>query len=355
MRIEEGIKVDFDDVMIKPQRSEQLTRNMPVNREFTVNDKNISGLPIISANMDTTGSMSMATKLSELGAFGCLHKHYPEEKLVDFFMNYNTGHKRIFYSLGIRDEDIQKLFNVQAKTTNAIQNICVDVANGYTESFVEKVKSIRDNFPDTILMAGNVVTPEMCQELIIQAGVDIVKVGIGPGSVCKTRKVTGVGYPQLSEIIECADAAHGLGALICADGGCDETNKINKAFGGGADFVMLGGMFAGCDECDGEWKYEYRCQSYLSNWQPFRVNEKDETRKVSLKFHGMSSKEAMEIHNGGMAKYRTSEGIEIVVPYKGPVEDTLDEIAGALRSAMSYVGARKLKEFSKRCTFVRIK
>ncbi len=352
MRIEEGIKFDFDDMMIKPQRSKQPTRNMPVDRQFTVNGKHISGFPIVSANMDTTGSMAMATKLSELDAFGCLHKHYPEDKLIEFFNNPNHR-TNVFYSLGIRDDDIDKLKNVKKKSM--IRSICVDVANGYTELFVNKVKHIRELFPDAVLMAGNVVTPEMCQELIIQAGVDIVKVGIGPGSVCKTRKVTGVGYPQLSAIVECADAAHGLGALICADGGCDETNKINKAFGGGADFVMLGGMFAGCDECDGEWEYEYKCKDYLSNWQPFRVRADDDVRKVSLKFHGMSSKEAMEIHHGGMAKYRTSEGIEIVVPYKGPVEDTLDEIAGALRSAMSYVGAKKLKEFSKRCTFTRIR
>lgn len=355
MRIEEGIKIDFDDVLIKPQRSTVYSRDFPVDRIFNVHDKHISGVPIFCANMDTTGSFAMCQKLAEMNGFGCLHKHYSVDALVNFFSQDHFNKHHIFYSLGIRDDDLAKLEAVWDKThhiLNGIEGICVDVANGYNEKFVQVVKQLRDKYPHAILMAGNVVTPEMTQELIIQAGVDIVKVGIGPGSVCQTRKVTGVGVPQLSAIIECADAAHGLGALICADGGCNSTDKINKAFGGGADFVMLGGMFAGCDECEGDWIYEY--QSLYNFWQPLEIADAPK-RKKSLKFHGMSSKEAMDKHNGGMASYRASEGKEIIVPFKGPVENTFNTIQGAMRSGLTYVGASKLKEFSKRCTFVRIK
>ncbi len=355
-RIEEGVKIDFDDVLIKPQRSTVPTRNFPIDRTFKVHNKTIYGIPIISANMDTTGSFAMCRTLSNLGAFGCLHKHYPVDALVDFYSHQCDTERRlqVFYSLGIKGEDIEKLREVVSKCINDINYICVDVANGYNEKFVDSVKYIRETYPNAILMAGNVVTAEMTQELIIQAGVDIVKVGIGPGSVCETRKVTGVGVPQLSAIMDCADAAHGLGALICADGGCDTTGKINKAFGGGADFVMLGGMLAGCDECDGEWVYHQEWRE-VGTVPLTGIKWCTTDKKVGLKFHGMSSKEAMDIHNGGMASYRASEGKEIVVPYKGPVKDTFDSIQGAVRSGLTYVGANRLKEFSKRCTFVRVK
>ena len=186
-------------------------------------------------------------------------------------------------------------------------------------------------------MAGNVCTPEMVSELLISGGADIIKIGIGPGSVCSTRKITGCGYPQLSAIIECADVAHGIGGLICADGGCVESGDVVKAFAAGADFVMLGGMFAGTDECEGEWEY----------LEPNR-------KKAALKFYGMSSKNAMDKHSGGVADYRTSEGETLSVPYKGPVEDVVKQILGGVRSACAYVGAKRLKDLPKCATFVRV-
>ena len=216
---------------------------------------------------------------------------------------------------------------------NAVSFVCIDVANGYTEAFVSFVKKVRDTFPDLVIMAGNVVTGDMTEELLL-SGADIVKVGIGPGSVCTTRKMTGVGYPQLSAIIECADAAHGLGGRICADGGCTVPGDIAKAFGGGADFVMLGGMFAGHDEAGGE-----------------RV-ELD--GKVYRRFYGMSSKDAMDKYSGGVAKYRAAEGKSVLLPERGPVENTVQDILGGVRSACTYVGARRLKELTMRTTFVRV-
>jgi GMP reductase len=235
--------------------------------------------------------------------------------------------------MGINPPDFDKFCRVKALAGDTIQNVCVDVANGYTKAFVSFIHKLRAAYPDITIMAGNVVTGEMTEELILD-GVDIVKVGIGPGSVCTTRRMSGVGYPQLSAIIECADAAHGLRGLICADGGCTSPGDLAKAFGAGADFVMLGGMLAGHDECGSE------------------VVEQDGVRK--MRFYGMSSREAMKKYAGGVAEYRAAEGKDVLIDYRGPVENTLQDILGGVRSACTYVGARKLKELSKCTTFIRV-
>jgi GMP reductase len=334
MQIDYEIKLGFDDVLIRPKRSKMASRKLvDLTRTYTgMNSKQeISGVPIIAANMDTVGTLSMAKELAANKMFTCLHKFYELEKLI-YFWEENPAAKYTFYTTGILEDDINKLKKIRESGVN-IRNICVDVANGYTEFFQNKVKEIRELFPDSIVMAGNVVTPEMVQELLLSGAADIVKIGIGPGSVCNTRIVTGVGYPQLSAIIECADAAHGLGGLVCADGGCKTPGDVAKAFAAGADFVMLGGMFAGCDECEGEW------------------TEKD--GKKYLKFYGMSSKEAMDKYSGGISDYRASEGDCITVPYKSPVREVVQYILGGLRSTCAYVGASKLKDLSKCTTFVR--
>jgi GMP reductase len=238
-----------------------------------------------------------------------------------------------FYSMGITKADEEKFRRVKDACGDALQYVCIDVANGYHENFATFVQRVRTQYPDLVIMAGNVVTGEMTEELVL-SGADIVKVGIGPGSVCTTRRMTGVGYPQLSAVIECADAAHGLGGHICADGGCSTPGDVAKAFGGGADFVMLGGMFAGHAESGGD-----------------LVERNGETFK---RFYGMSSKAAMEKYAGGVAEYRAAEGKEVLVPYRGEVAQTVQEILGGVRSACTYVGARRLKELSKRTTFVRV-
>jgi len=212
--------------------------------------------------------------------------------------------------------------------------ICIDVANGYREIFLDFVKRVRKEFPSTIIIAGNVATREMTEALIL-AGADIVKVGIGPGSVCTTRKVAGVGYPQLSAIAECADAAHGLAGHVMADGGCSSPGDVAKAFAAGADFVMLGGMFAGHDESGGELVTADNGKQYKS-------------------FYGMSSAKAMETHYGEVAKHRAPEGKEVRVPYRGPLEVTVQAILGGVRSACSYVGARRIKDLPKCTTFIRV-
>lgn len=333
MRIETERKLDFDDVLIRPKRSRLKSRgDVDVKRTFKLPHAKteITGVPIIAANMDTVGTIKMAAALAEYDIFTALHKHYP----IDELQKADISGGFSFVTFGI--DDIKKVDNVlNGLKSNSINKICLDVANGYTEAFVEFVQTVREHHPEKVIMAGNVATPDMTEALIL-AGADIVKVGIGPGSACMTRAMTGIGYPQLSAIIECADAAHGLSGLICADGGCKMPGDVAKAFAAGADFVMLGGMFAGHTECMNE--------------------EQIKALKASngnmVEYYGMSSKVAMDRYSGGVAPHRASEGRVVKVEYKGDVKGTIQDILGGLRSACTYVGASKLKEFSKRATFV---
>lgn len=390
MKIENEILLDFKDVLIRPKRSTLASRSeVSVERTFKFlhSDQTWTGVPIVAANMDTVGTLEMYDALRQHKMVTALHKHYDEDTLVKHFstdcdpaLALDHGHAirerpttdqvkaRIdallafrstspsnfsFYSMGIGDADYQKFQKVIDRVAHVtglehiddrsgmgrshryhpIKMVCVDVANGYTERFVQFIAKLRREYPHLVIMAGNVVTAEMTEQLIL-AGADIVKVGIGPGSVCTTRKMTGVGYPQLSAIIECADAAHGLGGLICSDGGCTVPGDISKAFGAGADFVMLGGMISGTDESAGE--------LIEQNGEKFK------------KFYGMSSETAMNKHSGGVATYRSSEGRTVLTPYKGSVNGVAIEILGGVRSCCTYVGAATLKELSKRTTFVRV-
>ena len=337
MHIESDLKLDFKDVLIRPKRSKLPSRaGVDINRTFRFvhTGTDWTGFPIIAANMDVVGTFAMARALNAISAMVALHKHYPAERLIEFFKTPESANS--FYTLGTTDDDLAKLAAVAAKAKLPFLNL--DVANGYTEMFLGHVARLRESHPEAVIMAGSVATAEMTEALIL-AGADIVRVGIGPGSVCTTRKMTGVGYPQLSAIIECADAAHGLSGQICGDGGCTVPGDIAKAFGGGADFVMLGGMLAGHDECEGEVKTE------ICDGAPV---------KVSMTFYGMSSDTAMQKYAGGVAAYRASEGKTVEVPYRGPVQATLQEIVGGVRSMMTYIGAQRLKEVPKRTTFIRV-
>lgn len=336
MRIENEVKLGFKDVMIRPKRSTLQSRSqVSLERNFTFvnSQKKWSGVPIIAANMDTVGTFEMAEALSKDKIITAIHKHYTLEEWNSFLNNQpDSIYDYIALSTGIGKNDDEKIAQI-VDAHPKIEFLCIDVANGYSEHFVEFVKKIRKNYPEKTIIAGNVVTGEMVEELIL-AGADIIKVGIGPGSVCTTRIKTGVGYPQLSAIIECADAAHGLGGHIISDGGCKIPGDVAKAFGGGADFVMLGGMFAGHDESGGEMIEE--------NGKKFRL------------FYGMSSQTAMDKHSGGVAEYRASEGKTVKVPYKGAVSETVKDILGGVRSTCTYVGAEELRELSKRTTFIRV-
>ena len=334
MYIEQEIKLGFKDVLIRPKRSKLKSRkDVRISRDFTFchSGKQWSGVPIIAANMDHTGTLEVAGCLAQHELMTALSKFITFEEWQAFAKSNPEQLPYTFFSSGTRDHD----FELMQKTMKQVDIpfICLDVANGYSEHFADYVKKVREHFPDKTIMAGNVVTGEMTEELIL-SGADMVKVGIGPGSVCTTRKKTGVGYPQLSAVIECADAAHGLKGMVCSDGGCTVPGDVAKAFGAGADFIMLGGMLSGHDECYGE------------------VLEKQ--GKKYMRFYGMSSGEAMNKYHGKVAEYRSSEGKSVDVPYRGPVEATVMDLLGGIRSTCTYVGAERLKELSKRTTFIRV-
>ena len=329
MRIEEDIKLDFRDVLIRPKRSTLSSRrevNLQRTYVFKHSDYPWTGIPVMAANMDGVGTVAMAQALSEHRLFTCLVKSTDINQLADLTSKVNENFFAV--STGTSASDLERLKKILTDHPT-IRFICIDVANGYSEHFGDFVQSVRDLYPRHVIIAGNVVTADMTQELILR-GADIVKVGIGPGSVCTTRIQTGVGYPQLSAIIECADAAHGLNAHIIAAGGCTCPGDVAKAFGAGADFVMLGGMLAGHDEGGGE------------------------VKDGRVTFYGMSSDTAMEKHHGGVANYRSSEGRTVSIPYRGSVTATVLDLLGGLRSTCTYVGAPTLKQLPKCTTFIRV-
>ena len=331
MKIEQDIKLDFSDVLIRPKRSTLESRNdINLEREFKFPHSNQiwKGIPIIASNMDTVGTLDMYHSLRKYNMLTCFHK----------FLNINdypdNDDNNYIVSIGIRDEDIGKLCNLYQKFPKKCNIICIDIANGYIQRLVNFCQQVRELIPHCILIAGNVVTREMVEELIINGKVDIVKVGIGSGSVCTTRLQTRVGMPQLSAIIECSDAAHGCGGHIISDGGITSPGDASKAFGAGADFVMLGSILAGHNESGGE-----------------IIEEEGEKYKV---FYGMSSDTAMNKHYGGVNKYRSSEGKTVKIKLKGPVDETINDLLGGIRSTCTYVNAKNLKDLSKCTTFVRV-
>lgn len=353
MYIEEGKKLDFSDVLIRPKRSTLRSRKgVSLHREFHFRNshRRWSGVPIIAANMDGVGTFPMATELAKNAMMTCITKQHNYEDWSQHHIEGNEGHnnkikKYVSVSTGTSEKEWGRVKRIVKDFD--LHWICIDIANGYSEHFSDFVKKVRSEFPHCNIIAGNVVTADMTQELIL-AGADVVKVGIGPGSVCTTRIQTGVGYPQLSAIMECADAAHGLGGHIIADGGCTCPGDISKAFAAGADFVMLGGMFSGHKEGGGE-IIERR---FLSNEISPTTGSQIIDKKYFVKFYGMSSETAMNKHSGGMASYRSSEGRTVEVEYKGEVAKTINDMLGGIRSTCTYVGASKLKHLSKCSTFV---
>ena len=331
MKIEQDIKLDFSDVLIRPKRSTLSSRNdIILEREFKFpHSKQIwKGIPIIASNMDTVGNVEMYNKLKKVNILTCFHKFLD----IDEYPENNRNNYCI--SIGIRDIDFNKLRFLYNKYPDKCNIVCVDIANGYIKKLVDFCNKVRVLIPDCILIAGNVVSREMTEELILNGKVDIVKVGIGSGSVCTTRLQTGVGMPQFSAIIECADAAHGCNGHIISDGGITCPGDASKAFGAGADFVMLGSILAGHEESGGE-----------------LVEENGEKYKV---FYGMSSDTAMNKHYGGVDTHRSSEGKTVKIKYKGPVENTIMDLLGGIRSTCTYVNAKNLKDLSKCCTFIRV-
>ncbi len=340
MKIEEDIKLDFNDVLIRPKRSKMSSRS-EVNIErtfiFPNSKQSWTGVPIIAANMDTVGTYEVYKKLSKHHILTALHKFYTLDDYCSMATSETGLNKEYFMvSTGINDPDYDRLRQILDNIE--VKFICIDVANGYMERLCEFCKKVRDEYPDKIIVAGNVVTREITEDLILRGGVDIVKVGIGPGSACITRTQTGVGMPQLSAIMECSDAAHGVNGYIVGDGGVTCPGDMAKGFCGGADFIMMGGQFAGHDENPGDIVSEI-------------VNGEKKYYKL---FYGMSSETAMKKHYGKMDKYRSSEGRTVKLKYKGPLENTVLNYLGGIRSTCTYINAKNIKNMSKCCTFVRV-
>ena len=335
MKIEEDVKLDYSDVLIRPKRT-TLSSRSEVDLERTItfptSKQTWKGIPIIAANMDTIGTYEMYQVFSQYKIITAFHKFYTLEDYQKMSPNLDTDYFMV--STGISKVDMEKteeiLNNIPAKF------ICVDVANGYMDKLVDFCATMREKFPNHIIVAGNVVTREVSEALIIKGKVDIVKVGIGPGSACTTRLKTGVGMPQLSAISECADAAHGMNGFVIGDGGITCPGDVSKGFGAGADFIMIGGQFSGHDENPGD------------------IIVDETTNQKYKQFYGMSSETAMKTHYGKKASYRSSEGRTLRVKYKGPLKETIEDILGGVRSTCTYINASKIKYISKCCTFVRV-
>ena len=335
MRIEEEIKLDYSDVLFRPKRSTLKSRrevDLKRKYKFKYSGLNWEGIPIIASNMDGVGEVEIALKLASFHLMTALTKQH-NYRDIEILKKKKSIHNYVALSCGTSNESYKRL-NLLIKKNPKFKFICIDVANGYSENFSKFVREVRKKYPSKTIIAGNVVTADMTQELVL-SGADIVKVGIGPGSVCTTRIQTGVGYPQLSAVLECADAAHGLGAHIIADGGCTCPGDVAKGFGAGADFVMLGGMLAGHKESGGK--------IILDQGKKF------------IEFYGSSSQEANEKHYGGLADYRSSEGKKVKIEYRSSLDKTVKDILGGIRSSCTYVGAPTLKQLSKCTTFIRVK
>ena len=334
MRINYDAKLNFEDVLLQPKRSTLTSRkDVDMTRKFTFrNSKKVMNFtPIFASNMDGVGTFSMAKVLQEHKMMTVITKTTTPEQWRAAVGNgvrlqsvsVCTGTNKVF------DDDAQDYKNMQEvlKSFPDIKMITIDVANAYHQNMVGFVQKVREEYPDKVIVAGNVVTPEMTEELIIN-GADVVKIGIGPGSVCTTRTMAGVGVPQFSAILDCADAANGVDGHIMADGGCTQPGDIAKALGGGAHMVMIGGMLAGHNESE--------------------VEVIDGQRE----FYGMSSDRAREVHGKRKDGYRGNEGKLIHLPDRGPVKNTVEDILGGVRSACTYIGARRLKDMPKCATFV---
>ena len=333
MHIENEVKHDFSDVLIKPKRSYYTSRKeVDLERTFKFKWSELvwKGIPVVASNMDTVGTIGSAKVLSKHNTLTCLHKFHTAEELLKI---PKVIKKNVAITIGVA-EGLQILYEI-GKDLKDFNYICIDVANGYTEQFSEFIRKVRSEFEEKIIIAGNVCTPEMTEQLIL-SGADIVKVGIGGGSACITRNVAGVGIPQLSAVIDCSDAAHGIGGMVMSDGGCTCSGDISKAFGANADFVMLGGLLAGHDE------------------NSETITENINTGEKTVEFYGMASSTALDkfYSNNKGKDYKACEGKHVTIPYKGALENTLLDLLGGIRSTCTYIGAKKIKDISKCTTFV---
>jgi GMP reductase len=353
-------KLDFDDVLIVPQRS-TLTSRSEINLERTFSfyhsPRTWTGIPIMCANMSFC-SFDMAIELAKHKMIACLHKYHTVDELLNYFITNPNNLDYTFVSIGYKKSDLNHLLELKQKLGKQ-PNICIDVPNGHMDVFVKYCHKVREYFPESIIIAGNVTNTSSTQELLIYGGVDICKSGIGGGSACSTRFVTGCGVPQLSACLENAYVAHGLQngpkklGLIVSDGGHKTSGDVSKALCAGADFVMLGGYFAGTDPCDGEWEYEYLVR-HGNFYQPNDPGYLTEKRKVKFSYYGMSTHHSQQLYEDTVKDYRASEGTKITVKYKGSLDKVIQELLGGIRSCCCYIGASHIKHMAKCSQFCRV-
>ena len=368
MQIINETQLDFSDVLIKPRRSSIDSRSkVDITREYKFKwcPNIIIGTGIMQSNMGTIGNFEVSRKMLEQGLFACLHKHHKVEDLIEFYrelvppveeVRYTAydSWRRCLLGIGLRDNGIEKLRTIN-KELGIQVGVKFDVPNGYIPQVKEKVIELRKEFPEMFIMVGNVVTGDITEDLIL-SGADCVAVGIGNGAQCLTRRQTGCGRPQFSALVECADAAHQVGGMVCSDGGITCPGDLGKAFGAGADMIMIGSLFAGTDEAEGDVISKF---IFTGEYDRFLYDtgysfEPHLEEKKFKQFYGMSSTLAQEKFGNGKPSYRASEGRVTLVPYIGSIDNVIEELLGGLRSTMTYVGAWKLKNIPKQSVFYKV-
>lgn len=333
-RILTETELDYSDVLILPARSTITSRKeIILEREivFKHSRQVWRGVPLVCANMDNLGSFTMADTLSEYHILTCLTKHYPLKELVTYFNLPTTNLDYVSYSLGISDSDLEKfnLFRQEAP----VRIVTIDTPNGYMERFVGFCNELRSNNPDVTIIAGNVCTGEMVEELALN-GVDCVKAGIGGGAQCTTRMKSAIGRSMVSMILECADKAHHHEIQLMSDGGITCPGDACISFAVGADFSMVGSQWASTKETG--------------------ADIIEENGKQFMVFYGMSSSMAQKAHEEGLKSYRASEGRVSKLPYKGSIHPIIRDYLGGLRSCCSYVGSNSLKSLPRKATLVKV-
>jgi IMP dehydrogenase len=314
----------FDDVLIVPSRSDVRSRKSPqLDTEIAKGVKR--SIPLIAANMDTITESAMAIAMDKLGGFGILHRFMSVEDQVGEVEKVKAaGVKLIGASIGVNAEWKDR---TAALIRAGVNLLTIDIAHGHSVSMLDTLKFLKDTYPGIKVIAGNIATPEGAMDLI-EAGADSIKVGIGPGSMCTTRIITGCGVPQLTAIALCAEVAIEKGIPLIADGGLRTSGDIVKALAAGASCVMLGSMLAGTIETPGEIK------------------------KGMKSYRGMASKAAQVSWRGELPEGMAPEGESTSVAVKGHVSDVINEICGGIRSGMSYLNALELQEISKNARFI---
>lgn len=343
----------FDDVLLIPAESHVLPNEVNLQTELAPNLK--LKIPLISAGMDTVTEGAMAIALALQGGLGVIHKNMSisaqasevanvKNVLVPSNISKAAVDKQnrllVAAAVGITSDTFERAETLLEKGADAI---VIDTAHGHSAGVLRKIKEIRVHFPDITLIAGNIATGDAARALF-DAGVDIVKVGIGPGSICTTRVVAGVGVPQITAIYDAATAAREYHKPIIADGGMQYSGDIVKALGAGGNAVMLGSMLSGTTEAPGE--------IFESDGQKFKTYRGMGSVGAMAQAHGSSDR----YFQGGVneANKLVPEGVEARVAYKGDVSDIVFQIIGGLRSGMGYVGAATIEELRENAQFVKI-